>query len=161
MVRSANAGPCTSIVVTTDSSGTGESVFLTPLTEALGWDGDAWSRADAKSPNSRYVYYTLRNQPAVVTYDTVEMTFTIGDSYMGGTIAHDGSGVIGFIDGLTQSRDGDHVYAVLNHGVHTYPHGGSMAPGLVDDTGHPVAESPVPDNEPSAPGRPGEDGTSS
>ncbi|MFF0657880.1 MULTISPECIES: GTPase activator [Micromonospora] len=40
-------------------------------------------------------------------------------------------------------------------------HGGSMAPGLVDDTGHPVAESPVPDNEPSAPGRPGEDGTGS
>ena len=37
-------------------------------------------------------------------------------------------------------------------------HGGSMAPGLVDDTGHPVAESPVPDNEPSAPG---EDGTGS
>ncbi|MCT2282602.1 GTPase activator [Micromonospora chalcea] len=40
-------------------------------------------------------------------------------------------------------------------------HGGSMAPGLVDDTGHPVAESPVPDNEPSAPGGPGEDGTGS
>ncbi|MEE3920619.1 GTPase activator [Micromonospora sp. BRA006-A] len=34
-------------------------------------------------------------------------------------------------------------------------HGGSMAPGLVDDTGHPVAESPVPDNEPSAPAAPG------
>ncbi|MGC4897210.1 GTPase activator [Micromonospora sp. DT31] len=30
-------------------------------------------------------------------------------------------------------------------------HGGSMAPGLVDDTGHPLAGSPVPDNEPSAP----------
>ncbi|WP_174537522.1 GTPase activator [Micromonospora chalcea] len=40
-------------------------------------------------------------------------------------------------------------------------HGGSMAPSLVDDTGHPVAESPVPDNEPSAPGAPGEDGTGS
>ncbi|MGY4910232.1 GTPase activator [Micromonospora aurantiaca (nom. illeg.)] len=40
-------------------------------------------------------------------------------------------------------------------------HGGSMAPGLVDDTGHPVTESPVPDNEPSAPGGPGEDGTGS
>ncbi|MCI4065182.1 GTPase activator [Micromonospora sp. R77] len=32
-------------------------------------------------------------------------------------------------------------------------HGGSMAPGLVDDTGHPV--------EPSALGAPGEDGTGS
>ncbi|MFG1677119.1 GTPase activator [Micromonospora sp. NPDC049282] len=40
-------------------------------------------------------------------------------------------------------------------------HGGSMAPGLVDDTGHPVTGSPVPDNEPSAPGGPGEDGTGS
>ncbi|MEU5526297.1 GTPase activator [Micromonospora chersina] len=40
-------------------------------------------------------------------------------------------------------------------------HGGSMAPGLVDDTGRPVAEPPVPDNEPSALGRPGEDGTGS
>ncbi|MET7968281.1 GTPase activator [Micromonospora sp. NPDC005305] len=41
-------------------------------------------------------------------------------------------------------------------------HGGSMAPGLVDDTGRPVAEPPVPENEPSALGRPGEeDGTGS
>jgi hypothetical protein len=32
-------------------------------------------------------------------------------------------------------------------------HGGSMAPGVVDDTGHPV--------EPSAMGTPGEDGTGS
>ncbi|MFI7428826.1 GTPase activator [Micromonospora sp. NPDC049836] len=40
-------------------------------------------------------------------------------------------------------------------------HGGSMAPGLVDDTGHPVAEPPVPENEPSVLGRPGEDGTGS
>ncbi|PGH45739.1 hypothetical protein GA0070622_4736 [Micromonospora sediminicola] len=40
-------------------------------------------------------------------------------------------------------------------------HGGSMAPDLVDDTGHRVADPPVPDNEPSAPGRPGEDGTGS
>ncbi|RBQ08270.1 MULTISPECIES: GTPase activator [Micromonospora] len=40
-------------------------------------------------------------------------------------------------------------------------HGGSMAPSLVDDTGHPVAESPVPDNEPSALGSPDEDGTGS
>jgi hypothetical protein len=37
-------------------------------------------------------------------------------------------------------------------------HGGSMAPGLVDDTGHPVAEPPV---EPSVLGTPGEDGTGS
>ncbi|MFI5836295.1 GTPase activator [Micromonospora sp. NPDC051300] len=40
-------------------------------------------------------------------------------------------------------------------------HGGSMAPGVVDDTGHPVAGSPVPANEQAAPGRPGEDGTGS
>ncbi|QLQ35009.1 GTPase activator [Micromonospora robiginosa] len=40
-------------------------------------------------------------------------------------------------------------------------HGGSMAPGAVDDTGHPVADSPVPANEQAAPGRPGEDGTGS
>ncbi|MGW5013070.1 GTPase activator [Micromonospora chalcea] len=40
-------------------------------------------------------------------------------------------------------------------------HGGSMAPGMVDDTGHPVAESPVPDNEPSALGGPDADGTGS
>lgn len=40
-------------------------------------------------------------------------------------------------------------------------HGGSMAPGLVDDTGHPVAEPPEADNEPSTPGRAGEDGTGS
>ncbi|MFC4145075.1 GTPase activator [Micromonospora mangrovi] len=33
-------------------------------------------------------------------------------------------------------------------------HGGSMAPGLVDDTGHPVVE-------PSVMGAPGEDGTGS
>jgi len=26
-------------------------------------------------------------------------------------------------------------------------HGGSMAPGLVDDTGHPVPQSPQPDDE--------------
>ncbi|PTA46228.1 GTPase activator [Micromonospora sp. RP3T] len=40
-------------------------------------------------------------------------------------------------------------------------HGGSMAPDLVHDTGRPVTGSPVPDNEPSAPGAPGEDGTGS
>lgn len=55
-------------------------------------------------------------------------------------------------------------------------HGGSMAPSLVDDTGHPVAEPPAtagsqppapersaPDTEPesSAMGTPGEDGTGS
>ncbi|MFG2057234.1 GTPase activator [Micromonospora sp. NPDC048930] len=53
-------------------------------------------------------------------------------------------------------------------------HGGSMAPGLVDDTGHPVAgppepetepaprtELPGPPTEPSAMGTPGEDGTGS
>ncbi|SCG76723.1 GTPase activator [Micromonospora inositola] len=42
-------------------------------------------------------------------------------------------------------------------------HGGSMAPGLVDDTGHPVTEPPAPDTapEPSAMGTPGEDGTGS
>ncbi|MFR9780756.1 GTPase activator [Micromonospora sp. MS34] len=40
-------------------------------------------------------------------------------------------------------------------------HGGSMAPGLVDDTGHPVAEPPAPETEPSAMGTPGEDGTGS
>ncbi|MGC1215327.1 MAG: GTPase activator [Micromonospora sp.] len=50
-------------------------------------------------------------------------------------------------------------------------HGGSMAPGLVDDTGHPLAEPPsaaVPEppateaeQEPSAMGTPGEDGTGS
>ncbi|GAA4564055.1 hypothetical protein GCM10023176_09340 [Micromonospora coerulea] len=42
-------------------------------------------------------------------------------------------------------------------------HGGSMAPGLVDDTGHRVAEPPAPETvpEPSAMGTPGEDGTGS
>ncbi|WP_319458415.1 hypothetical protein [Micromonospora sp. RTP1Z1] len=54
-------------------------------------------------------------------------------------------------------------------------HGGSMAPGLVDDTGHPVTEAPAPETspeirpgsspeaapEPSAMGTPGEDGTGS
>ena len=47
-------------------------------------------------------------------------------------------------------------------------HGGSMAPSLADDTGHPVAEPPAPERpapetepEPSAMGTPGEDGTGS
>jgi hypothetical protein len=40
-------------------------------------------------------------------------------------------------------------------------HGGSMAPGVVDDTGHPVGEPDGPENEPSVLGRPGEDGTGS
>lgn len=40
-------------------------------------------------------------------------------------------------------------------------HGGSMAPGLVDDTGHPVAEPPEARIEPPAMGTPGEDGTGS
>ncbi|SBT37478.1 GTPase activator [Micromonospora auratinigra] len=40
-------------------------------------------------------------------------------------------------------------------------HGGSMAPGLVDDTGHPVSGAPASDVEPSVLGTPGEDGTGS
>lgn len=119
-------------VVATDSSGSGESVFINDVAEDTGFGGggapDAWTRADAKSPNGRYVYYTNRNQPAIVTYDTVDLSFTIGDSYMGGDIAHDGTGDVGFIDGLTQSPDGEHIYAVLSHGVHTYPFGSSMWP---------------------------------
>ena len=106
-------------VYAVDGSGTGEELdILDAEIELLGFDGDTWMRVDAASPDSRYVYYTNRNQPAVLTFDTVAQTLTLGDSVMGGTLAFDGSGVVGCFDGLTPSPDGAYLYGTLNHGAH-------------------------------------------
>jgi hypothetical protein len=119
-------------VVATDASGTGEELVLYDLGEidVLGFDGESWQRTDSMSPDTRYVYYTNRNQAAIITFDTVDHTMTIGDSLIGGTIAFDGTGEVGCIDGMVASPDGKFLYATVNHGTHvsSFESGGSAQP---------------------------------
>jgi len=103
-----------------DISGTGNEIDLFNLGEIqdFGWDGDSWQWCAAMSPDTRYVYYTNRNQPAIITFDTVDQTLTMGESLIGGDILYDATGVLGCIDGLTTSPDGETLYATVSHDVH-------------------------------------------
>lgn len=121
-------------VIATDISGTGEELDLFDIEiEGFGWDGDSWMRADTMSPDTRYIYYTNRNQPAVLMFDTVDQTLTIGDSLIGGTIAYDGTGVVGCIDGLSASPDGKSLYATISHDAHIATFDGDYpVPSLIE-----------------------------
>jgi hypothetical protein len=107
-------------VYAVDISGSGEELDLFTAGEIndFGYDSDCWARCDAMSPDTRFVYFTNRNQPAILMFDTVDQTLTIGDSYLGGTIAFDASGDVGCFDGLTTSPDGNHLYGTLSHTAH-------------------------------------------
>ena len=116
-------------IVAIHSSETGQEIFTQTggAVPGLGFDGDDWLRAGAVSPDTRTVYYTGRNQPAIAAFDTVKHALTYGPSLIGGASEDDGTGAVGSLSGLVTSPDGAHLFTTVSHGGHTGHFNGSFA----------------------------------
>lgn len=112
-----------------DASGSGQD-FTLDTSELSFDDGRASFVPSALSSDGQKVYMGCRNQPAVAFLDLTTMTTTFSEDLTGGgSIAFDGTGSVGSVDGPTMSPDGNYLYAVLNL-AHFYP-GGTYPPGEI------------------------------
>lgn len=112
-----------------DSSGTGEGFALDASGLSYKGDNGPNFQPTAVSADTGVIYMGSRNQPAVAMLDLTTMSVTYGDSLVGGTIAFDQTGAVGFIDGPEMSPDGNYLYAVSNH-THVYDNT-TYVPGAV------------------------------
>ncbi|NRA35478.1 MAG: fibronectin type III domain-containing protein [Polyangiaceae bacterium] len=105
-----------------DGGGTGlsEVVDIDQFTFGGGTSSYSAPMHGVVSPDGRHAYFGLRNQPAALIVDLLTLVPTIGADLSGGTIAHDGSGSIGFTRGVSMSPGGEFLYVTLNRNLHNY-----------------------------------------
>ncbi len=122
-----NGGP----VIAMDSSGTGQNTLID--TYGLAFQnlnsGNAGNQGGCVSPDGRFLYLSPRNQPGIITVDLTTMTPVMGTDLTGGTIAHDATGSVGFLDDVQMSPDGAFLYALLTVGCHSYSNEGGDIDG--------------------------------
>ncbi|MBK9072533.1 MAG: fibronectin type III domain-containing protein [Myxococcales bacterium] len=85
-----------------------------------GKDGNSNTMRGVVSPDGRYAYYGLRNQPAVLVVDLTTLTPMVGPSLVGTELAHDTTGAVGMTRAVTMSPDGMYLYVTLMTEMHAY-----------------------------------------
>lgn len=89
------------------------------------------------SPDGRYVYYGVRNQPMIVTVDTVTKAITNSQDLTGANnILSDasGDGSVGYTRGVFMSpTDGEHLYVLLHTNAHMYESGSDGRANLMTE----------------------------